>query len=64
VIFITAKFRVLPEYADSWPEIAGVGAHAGGRKAGRQQRDGEGQRRSGLAWAENGGKVTVRNGAG
>ncbi|MGI5145060.1 putative quinol monooxygenase [Plantactinospora sp. CA-294935] len=23
MIFITAKFRVLPEYADRWPEIAG-----------------------------------------
>ena len=23
MIFITAKFRVLPQYADSWPEIAG-----------------------------------------
>ncbi|MCC5580358.1 antibiotic biosynthesis monooxygenase [Microtetraspora sp. AC03309] len=23
MIFITAKFRVLPEYADQWPEIAG-----------------------------------------
>jgi quinol monooxygenase YgiN len=23
MIFITAKFRVLPEHADSWPEIAG-----------------------------------------
>jgi quinol monooxygenase YgiN len=23
VIFITAKFRVLPEHADRWPEIAG-----------------------------------------
>jgi quinol monooxygenase YgiN len=22
MIFITAKFRVLPEYADKWPEIA------------------------------------------
>lgn len=22
MIFITAKFRVLPEYADQWPEIA------------------------------------------
>jgi quinol monooxygenase YgiN len=22
MIFITAKFRVLPEYADDWPEIA------------------------------------------
>jgi quinol monooxygenase YgiN len=24
VIFITAKFRVLPEHADRWPEIAGA----------------------------------------
>jgi quinol monooxygenase YgiN len=23
MIFITAKFRVRPEYADSWPDIAG-----------------------------------------
>ena len=23
MIFITAKFRVLPEYAEAWPEIAG-----------------------------------------
>jgi quinol monooxygenase YgiN len=23
MIFITAKFRVLPEYADDWPRIAG-----------------------------------------
>jgi quinol monooxygenase YgiN len=23
MIFITAKFRVLPEYADRWPEITG-----------------------------------------
>jgi quinol monooxygenase YgiN len=23
MIFITAKFRILPHYADSWPEIAG-----------------------------------------
>jgi quinol monooxygenase YgiN len=23
MIFITAKFRILPEYADQWPEIAG-----------------------------------------
>ncbi|WBB69368.1 putative quinol monooxygenase [Micromonospora sp. WMMD812] len=23
MIFITAKFRVLPDYADRWPEIAG-----------------------------------------
>jgi quinol monooxygenase YgiN len=23
MIFITAKFRVLPEHADQWPEIAG-----------------------------------------
>ena len=23
MIFITAKFRVLPEHADAWPEIAG-----------------------------------------
>jgi quinol monooxygenase YgiN len=23
MIFITAKFRILPEYADRWPEIAG-----------------------------------------
>ena len=23
MIFITAKFQVLPEHADSWPEIAG-----------------------------------------
>ncbi|HUZ37570.1 MAG TPA: putative quinol monooxygenase [Streptosporangiaceae bacterium] len=23
MIFITAKFRVLPEYADQWPQIAG-----------------------------------------
>ncbi|WP_317441030.1 putative quinol monooxygenase [Streptomyces collinus] len=23
MIFITAKFRVLPEYADAWPEISG-----------------------------------------
>ncbi|HVQ90896.1 MAG TPA: putative quinol monooxygenase, partial [Mycobacteriales bacterium] len=23
MIFITAKFRVLPEHADSWPELAG-----------------------------------------
>jgi quinol monooxygenase YgiN len=23
MIFITAKFRVLPEHADSWPEISG-----------------------------------------
>ncbi|MEQ4304149.1 putative quinol monooxygenase [Plantactinospora sp. B6F1] len=23
MIFITAKFRVLPEYADRWPEIVG-----------------------------------------
>ena len=23
MIFITAKFRVLPEHADNWPEIAG-----------------------------------------
>ena len=22
MIFITAKFRILPEYADAWPEIA------------------------------------------
>jgi len=22
MIFITAKFRILPEYADSWPQIA------------------------------------------
>jgi quinol monooxygenase YgiN len=24
MIFITAKFRVLPEHADRWPEIAGA----------------------------------------
>ena len=24
MIFITAKFRVLPQYADSWPEISGA----------------------------------------
>jgi quinol monooxygenase YgiN len=23
MIFITAKFRILPEHADAWPEIAG-----------------------------------------
>jgi quinol monooxygenase YgiN len=23
MIFITAKFRILPEYADRWPEISG-----------------------------------------
>jgi hypothetical protein len=23
MIFITAKFRVRPEYADSWPQITG-----------------------------------------
>jgi quinol monooxygenase YgiN len=23
MIFITAKFRILPEHADSWPEVAG-----------------------------------------
>ncbi|MFK3983276.1 putative quinol monooxygenase [Micromonospora sp. NPDC050397] len=23
MIFITAKFRILPEYADQWPDIAG-----------------------------------------
>ena len=23
MIFVTAKFRILPEYADRWPEIAG-----------------------------------------
>jgi len=23
MIFITAKFRILPQYADRWPEIAG-----------------------------------------
>jgi len=23
MIFITAKFRILPEYADRWPEVAG-----------------------------------------
>lgn len=23
MIFITAKFRILPEYADQWPEISG-----------------------------------------
>ena len=23
MIFITAKFRVLPEHADAWPEISG-----------------------------------------
>jgi len=23
MIFITAKFRILPQYADAWPEIAG-----------------------------------------
>jgi quinol monooxygenase YgiN len=28
MIFITAKFRVLPEHADSWPEIAGPFTHA------------------------------------
>ena len=28
MIFITAKFRVLPEHADRWPEIAGEFARA------------------------------------
>jgi len=28
MIFITAKFRILPEDADRWPEIAG-GVHPG-----------------------------------
>jgi quinol monooxygenase YgiN len=23
MIFITAKFRILPQYADRWPQIAG-----------------------------------------
>jgi quinol monooxygenase YgiN len=28
MIFITAKFRVLPEYADRWPEISGAFSQA------------------------------------
>ena len=34
MIFITAKFRVLPEYADRWPEIAGEFTRATRAEAG------------------------------
>ena len=42
MIFITAKFRILPEDADRWPEIAGEFTRATRAEPGQQR----GRRRS------------------